>query len=791
MLSKSSTNSSTNEHERLQALRQYDILDTPEEVEFNNIVKLAALVCNVPNALISLVDEDRVFVKSVVGGTTHTAPRDVSFSHYTIQGDDIMEVQDTLLDERFTKHSGVVGSPHVRYYAGAPLIDAEGYRLGVIGVYDTKPGALTEPQKEGLRTLAKEIILHLSLRKKHVDLEAKTIRFEELLNLSTVSPEIHCILDSTGTILFINDAVTPILEYSAAEATGLSMWGFCYEEDQERLIAVIENGLRNRLKEFSIDFRIVSKTGVVRWLSWNMVVNSGRWYTYGRDITENKRVETELRKLSFVASKVNNAVVISDANNHVTWVNAAFEKITGFTIDDLKGKRLGDLIVGPKTDLNLLAEARERISQHQSFTVDLLAYRKDETPIWLSIYNTVILNEEGELDIEVEIIIDITEKKKAEEQALQLSEAKEMFLSVMSHEIRTPLNAVIGMTHLLLDNDPKVSQIDDLNILKFSAENLLNIINDILDFTKIETGNLQLESFPVDIKSLATDIISSLQVSAAKKGNKLTLTSQHIPEFVLGDKTRLYQVLMNLLGNAIKFTGHGEVNLNLQLLEETDQGFEILFEVKDNGIGIPEDKLSYIFETFTQAKSDISRKYGGTGLGLAITKKLLKLYQSDILVESVEGKGAKFSFSIMFHKVSADFHSAQGMELDSSFAGKAILVVDDNEINILIANRILSKMGFVLEFASNGHEAIQKVMATAFDLIFMDIKMPGIDGYETTSIIRELPGDYFKKVPIIALTASTLQDDHAKFKASGMNGHVLKPFKPDEIKEMIHQQLSR
>ena len=146
-----------------------------------------------------------------------------------------------------------------------------------------------------------------------------------------------------------------------------------------------------------------------------MVVNSGRWYTYGRDITENKRVETELRKLSFVASKVNNAVVISDANNHVTWVNAAFEKITGFTIDDLKGKRLGDLIVGPKTDLELLAEARERISQHQSFTVDLLSYRKDETPIWLSIYNTVVLNDEGEVDLEVEIIIDITEKKKAEE----------------------------------------------------------------------------------------------------------------------------------------------------------------------------------------------------------------------------------------------------------------------------------------------------------------------------------------------------------------------------------------
>jgi len=918
MLPRSSTNSSANEDDRIKALRQYDILDTSEELEFNNIVKLAALVCNMPSAFISLVDEDMLFIKAIVGCSAHTQPRDISFSHYTIQHDGIMEVKDTLLDERFINHPRVQGSPNIRYYAGAPLIDDNGFKLGVISVYDTKPGSLTEDQKEGLRILAREIITHLSLRKKSRDLEVKTNRFEELLNLSTVSPEIHCILDHTGKILFINDAVTPILEYSAEEAIGLTMWEFCYDEDKTRLLTLLENGLRNKLKKFSVDFRIVSKTGVVRWLSWNMVIKSGRWYTYGRDITERKRVENELMKLSFVASKVNNAVVINDSNNHVTWVNAAFEKITGFTLEDLKGKRLGDLIVGPNTDLDLLAKAREMIKQNQSFTVDLLSYRKDKTPIWLSIYNTVVLNEEGEVDIEVEIIIDITEKKKADEevqllslvasqtdtgvnisdregnttwinnslekligytlaeiqgewlgniianeesqrdllaesrnkaknnesysievkavtkegkliwlsvattpvvddkgkvirqidliaditerkqverdlieakeQALQLSEAKEMFLSVMSHEIRTPLNAVIGMTHLLLENDPKLSQIDDLNILKFSAENLLNIINDILDFTKIETGNLILESVPLDIKSLATDIVSSLQVNAAKKGNKLELSTEHIPELVLGDKTRLYQVLMNLLGNAIKFTDHGKVNLHIQLVEENDASVQILFEVKDTGIGISEDKLSYIFETFTQAKTNISRKYGGTGLGLAITKKLLKLYNSEILVESIEGKGSIFSFTVSFGKVSTDFTLVQDSQPNASFAGKSILVVDDNEINTLIANKILSKMGFVLEFASSGHEAIQKIMNKEFDLIFMDIKMPGIDGYETTSMIRELDGDYFKRVPIIALTASTLQEDQVKFKASGMNGHVLKPFKPDEIKDVITQQ---
>lgn len=292
----------------------------------------------------------------------------------------------------------------------------------------------------------------------------------------------------------------------------------------------------------------------------------------------------------------------------------------------------------------------------------------------------------------------------------------------------------------------------------------------------------------MDIKSLAADIISSLQINATKKGNRLELSSSNVPESVLGDKTRIYQVLMNLLGNAIKFTNNGTVYLNIELLEETETNFRIHFEIRDTGIGIPEDKLSYIFESFTQAKTDISRKYGGTGLGLAITKKLLKLYNSEIIVESIEGKGTTFSFNVIFDKVSSNALVAMASQDNASFIGKTILVVDDNDINILIANRILSKMGFVVEFANNGHEAIQKVVDKQYDLVFMDIKMPGIDGYETTNIIRELDGDYFKTVPIIALTASTLQDEHVKFKASGMNGHVLKPFKPEEIKEAIYQQ---
>ncbi|WP_050784333.1 PAS domain-containing hybrid sensor histidine kinase/response regulator [Pedobacter sp. BAL39] len=915
-----SQNSSTNENERLRALREYNILDTPSEHEFDNITKLTTLICNTPVAVIAFVDEERLWIKSAIGIKLDEMPRAMSFAEHTIQDTDFFEVHDILQDARFSGHLVLKQDPVMRYYGGAPLVDEDGFVLGTVCVFDTEPRYMGIAQKEGLKILAKEIITHISLRKKAHELEVRNHRFEDLLNISKVSPEMHCILDDRGVLLFANNAIQHVLEYNPEEAVGQSAWGYCWKEDLERVSQTISSGLSKGVKDFKIDFRVVTKSGNMRWLSWSMVCKNRRWYAYGRDITENKRVENELMKLSLVASKVNNGVVINDANNHVTWVNDAFEKITGFTLEDLKGRRLGDLITGPETKLELIDKARALTQKKQSFTVDLLAYRKDKQPIWLSIYNTVIFNDEGMVDIEVEIIIDITEKKKAEEElqllslvasktdtsvnitdgegnttwtnaslekltgyslnelqgfklgdvlsreeghielieesrirarnnesysievqartkqgdplwisvsttpivnengrverqidlitdithrkqaekelieakehALQLSEAKEMFLSVMSHEIRTPLNTVIGVAHLLLDNDPLPGQMDDLNMLKFSAENLLNIINDILDLTKMETGHLQLETIPFNIQSLTRDIVSSLHINVSSKGNILELDfDDRIPKFIKGDKIRLYQVLMNLLGNAIKFTDQGNILLIIRLLEENDEQVILYFEVKDSGIGIPKEKLSLIFDPFMQATTDTSRHYGGTGLGLTITQKMLQLLGAEISVQSSVGVGTSFSFSICFEKAVDVVPEVKSIGQMTLFTGKRVLIVDDNEINILIAQRILGKWGLELDFALNGQDAIDKVMKACYDLIFMDIRMPGIDGFETTSIIRELEGNYFKDVPIIALTASALHDEHAAYKASGMNGHILKPFKPEEISSVLSAHL--
>ncbi len=906
------------EEQRLAALYSYDILGEGLEHELDNLVKLAAQIANVPMAYVSFVDRDDLLLKSVVGiGPEYKKiPRSVTVCQYTMMLDHAYVVPDVLAEPDLASNKMLTLGDGIRFYASAPLKDTEGFSLGCLVLLDIVPRNLNDHQIEALSTLAVQVVAQLALKRKNSQLEAQTRRLNEFKDIFTISPEIHCILDRDGSILFINKAVTTMLQYEVEEVIGQSIWKYCFIEDVPRTVTTIEQGLKNKEKHFSIDFRLASKDGQLKWIGWGMVSRDNKWYCYGRDITERKRVEYELTKLSFVASKVNNGVVINDAQNNVMWINDAFEKITGFSLEDLKGRPLGDLISGPETDWSLIENARELTQQKQSFTVDLLAYRKDKQPIWLSIYNTVVLDEDGKVETEVEIIIDITEKKKAEEelqilslvasktntgvtisngngeitwvnealedltgysleelsgkmlgdllssqatdgtiiadarkkalnkqaytievlankkdgtpiwlsvantpvlnnqglverqveliyditqrkrieqemldsreQALQLSEAKEMFLSVMSHEIRTPLNAIIGMTHLLLDNNPKASQMDDLNILKFSGENLLHIINDILDFTKIETGNMQFESNPFDLHTLCVDIINSLQVNAAKNGNHLLLVyDDRIPEQLLGDKTRLYQVLINLLGNALKFTDKGKVELIIKLKKDRENEVEIYFEIKDTGIGIPQDKQSYIFETFTQARADISRKYGGTGLGLAITKRLLKLYQSEIHVESTEGKGTSFSFSIKFNKISDAFKIAPTTAIPNLFTGKKILVVDDNEVNILIAKRFLSKWGLIIDFASNGEEAINKIVNNVYDLIFMDIRMPGIDGFDTTKIIREIEGDYYKKVPIIALTASTLHNENMKFKESGMDGHILKPFNPDEIKAVL------
>jgi len=385
-------------------------------------------------------------------------------------------------------------------------------------------------------------------------------------------------------------------------------------------------------------------------------------------------------------------------------------------------------------------------------------------------------------ELEAQLIVS---KEIAEKAAL----TKSHFLSTMSHEIRTPMNAVIGFTHLLLQMDPSEQQMEYLKLLKFSAENLLVLINDILDFSKIEAGKVEFEEADFNIKELISNIRLALLQKANEKGIQLKLLiDQELPNAVKGDPVRLGQILTNLISNAVKFTQAGKVTIVASFVKKLDDTTIIDFEVADTGIGIAEDKLANIFDSFTQANSDTTRKFGGTGLGLTITKRLLELMGSEIKVESELGRGSVFSFSLEMKNSSKHFVKSSGDETtfeNKSLKGVKLLIVEDNQINVILAKQYMKLWDIECDVAENGLLAYQLVQTNDYDMVLMDLQMPEMDGYQTTVQIRKLPGNRFKNLPIIALTASAMLDIKDQAFVVGMNDYISKPFNPDELHRKI------
>ena len=377
------------------------------------------------------------------------------------------------------------------------------------------------------------------------------------------------------------------------------------------------------------------------------------------------------------------------------------------------------------------------------------------------------------------------EKIRAEEAA----EAKSQFLSIMSHEIRTPLNAVIGMSHSLLEDNPRPEQVEDMNILKFTAESLRVLVSDILDFSKIEAGKVTLEHTPFNLRQLVTNLQRSLAPQVQEKGIRLeTHFDEAVPAALLGDPVRISQIILNLISNAIKFTEQGSVSVSFSLHDRVEDQATVRCEVRDTGIGMSAVELDRIFDSFSQANVSTTRKYGGTGLGLAITRKLLELHGSRIKVSSVVGRGSTFSFLLTL-PIASELPVVE--EKKHHLENATILLVEDNEVNVLIARKFLERWKVRLDVATNGQSAVDKVQQRDYDLVLMDLQMPIMDGYEATQHIRQLPDPQKQTVPIIALTASVLAEEREKVLAAGMNDYITKPISPDLLGEKMVKQLEK
>ena len=521
------------------------------------------------------------------------------------------------------------------------------------------------------------------------------------------------------------------------------------------------------------------------------------------DITLRKQSEQKIlmseQRFRQLAELLPEMIFEANAKGRITFGNNYLLSSFNITQKDLKKGIHISKLFGSKSQKIIKEYILSSNQSPELHTVELSA-RKGNGTEFPSLTHVIAILENSEVKRYMGVLVDITNRKhqeiellRAKKEAEEASKAKEKFLSTMSHEIRTPMNAIIGITNILLQENPEESQLENLRTLKFSAENLMALLNDILDFSKIEAGKLKINRTQFNITHLTEGIINTFKNLAQSKGVELKLDlDERIPAELICDQVRLNQVLSNITANAIKFTHKGLIQLKIALLKETKSKVQIYFSVIDTGIGISAEKQKILFKEFTQANFDTARKYGGTGLGLAISQKLIQLLGGKIEVKSKPNKGSEFFFTLSLSKSknTAKIGSISEELLTYNFdKAYKVLVVEDNEINSMIVSNFLKKWGLEIELAENGLIALEMLEKNMYDIILMDLEMPEMNGYDATVEIRKMKDIEKNSIPIIALTASAMLDVQTKIFSLGMNGFILKPFSPNELKKKIYEVL--
>jgi PAS domain S-box-containing protein len=591
--------------------------------------------------------------------------------------------------------------------------------------------------------------------------------------------------------------------------------GLIKEEELERLIKQLEE---NQSHFAGFEYKMKTSYGKsLDILGYNeKIMLDGEDHYIGtmQNISEIKETEENLRNLSefqnIMLNGTDYSIVTTDAvTGIILSFNKGAERMLGYSAEELIGKNNP----GVYHDFNeVIARAKELSEElqmevkpgievfriktklgYESDTHEWTNIRKDKSRITVEMTISPLRNKDKEIFAYISIGKDITQQKKLQNELIKAKLVaeesvilKEAFLANMSHEIRTPMNAIIGFTDLLLKKNLPAQELDYVQTIKKSGENLLRIINDILDVSKIDSGVMEFEEHPISIMEIFSSLNTMLSHRAREKKLRLDFDyDKKLPGTVLGDPTRLTQIILNLVGNALKFTKTGGVDVYAKLLKEEKDIYAIEFSVTDTGIGIADDKLQFVFERFSQAESHTTRNYGGTGLGLSIARQLVTLQGGTMGVTSVFGKGSIFSFILSFKKTDKVFVNTQlnyDVQDIERLSMLNILVVEDNLINIKFVKSLFANYKIEADIAENGKLALEQMKQKEYDLILMDIEMPEMNGYVTTSCIRH---DLESDVPIIAMTAHAMAGEQDKCLALGMNDYISKPINANLLFEKM------
>lgn len=639
------------------------------------------------------------------------------------------------------------------------------------------------------------------------ELRDKEVFIRQILD---TDPNLIFVKDYNGYFLLVNQAVADLFGTSKENILLQNNVDIHPIEAETDRFSEIDQQVIDQQRTIVVEETFTRHDGEVRWFQTIkkpllMSNNQIRVLGISLDITEQKRMlerlqdsEANYRQIIEYASDM---IYRTDAYGYFTYVNPVCNRAFGYIQEELLGLHFSQIVAEPYRQ-----QAIDFYKNHfKTKTVDtyfeFIATTKDGETLWIGQNVHMLL--EGDWIAGCQAVArNITQIKQVEQEllgAIEVAEesmkAKERFLSMMTHEIRTPLNAVIGLTQLLNGEKNEEMQKEYLNAIQFSADNLMAIINDILDFSKIESGKITFEQVQFDTDSIFQGMRQSFGFDAAEKNIKLLFnTDNKLPCQLIGDPARLNQILINLVGNALKFTEKGYVEVGAEVISEDENTLTIQFSVIDTGIGIPADKLNYIFESFSQVSTETARKYGGTGLGLSITRQLVELQGGSISVQSRLGLGSTFSFTLSFgktHQSSFVQESKRNKELmpKHELAGIRVLLVEDNRMNQLVAGEFLKKWGLRVDMADDGFIALEMLKHQQYELILMDLQMPGMDGFETTRRIRAIGETYFREVPIVALTASVLPDIKFNVLNAGMNDLVTKPFNPSDLYAKLQKYL--